>query len=558
MYLELGSCCGDSTGVRKYITTSYNYFGGITPVGYTTVIAGCCWEVLGQGGGGADGNIGGDYIINTDCATCILENPCTVAVYNLTPCAGCCGFIQDIDVNIPCGVSASSYTGKFVSVGGCCYQMSYLNLGGIGSNYVIYGSCPACQAVYPCPTPSPSVTPTNTLTPTRTLTPTNTLTPTITPTKTPTLTPTLTPTNTLTPTITPTKTPTLTPTLTPTRTPTSAAATPTPTPSMNLESLQLDSCCNINGIIDTIYVNVQSGWFGGGQVGWTIYTNNCCYSIVGYGGSGQNGFRDVNEFSAQDCVGCLTEHPCLCVRVVATKCPTDNHAGCEEEIDININVPCGVGVDYHAYLDGKSIIYNGCCYTITTVNAPCNGDPVEYSGPYANCDECVAANPFDCVCRTYRVVYNAPKEMYPGDIYYQDCNGNNQTVPYSWIEQQTDYVDICACQGTVTVDYEDPGQYSITIQDMDCIINSGCTCHEVFFDNIDYGNSDNQTLYVRVQECDGSWNLRAITNTGVTNICIQNIWTHAYSIYILVGGNISAAPFSFVNNTGTPCSGTNC
>ena len=327
---------------------------------------------------------------------------------------------------------------------------------------------------------------------------------------------------------------------------------------MNVESLQLDSCCNINGIIDTIYVNVESGWFGGGQVGWTIYTNNCCYSIVGFGGSGQNGFRDVSEFSAQDCTGCLTQHPCLCVHVVATKCPTENHAGCDGEIDININVPCGVGVDYHTYLDGKSINYNGCCYTITQSSTPCNGDPVAYSGPYVNCDECVAANPFDCVCHTYRVTYSQPKNLYPGDINYQDCNGNNQTVPYSWIEDQTDYVDICACQGTVTVDYPDPYKYSITIEDLDCIINSGCTCHEVFFDNIDYGNSDNQTLYVRVQECDGSWNLRAITSIGVTNICIQNIWPYAYPIYILVGGNISAAPFSFVNNTGAPCSGTNC
>jgi hypothetical protein len=516
----------------------YFYSGTIT-------ISGCCWTILGVGGNGADGFYPSSAIEPIDCETCKDTTPCIVAKYDVVPCAECCGSAQQIDVELPCGVNPADYVGKFLAHIDCCYQIvTYVSSVATGSPYFIYNTCPACQIEYPCPTPTPTVTPTLTLTPTNTLTPTRTITPTPTITPTRTITPTLTPTRTITPTLTPTITPTRTITPTPTR-------TPTPTPSMGVVSLQLDSCCIINGIQDTIYVNVESGWYDSSQIGWTIYINDCCYSIISQGGDGTYGFVDYNLFTSDDCGVCVNTHPCNCAQITADLCILNECPNCDLSISIGVQIPCGE--DAMTYLLHKSINYNGCCYEINGVITPCITSPEMYIGPYVSCDQCVAVNPCpECVCKTYNVVY--PNNNAGGDITYTDCsNGLTQTVPYSWIQNQTDYVDVCACDGTVSAQ-----STQITESSANCTINTGCTCHEVFFDTTDATASDDNTLYVRVQECDGSWNTRTFNTSGTHTMCIMNLWSYANSIYILVGGNISVAPFSFVNNTGASCSGTNC
>ena len=162
--------------------------------------------------------------------------------------------------------------------------------------------------------------------------------------------------------------------------------------------------------------------------------------------------------------------------------------------------------------------------------------------------------PFSCNCYTYNITYNnlIPMGPFTGDIIYQDCSGNTQTIPYEWIGDKGS-VDICACEGTVTVDYPDPSYYTIDITTYSCTINSQCTCHRVYFDSRDYSASDNGRLYVRVQECDGSWNTRTISTTGDTFICIMNLWAYDNPFYILVNGVKTNPSYSGIDNLNTRC-----
>jgi hypothetical protein len=150
-----------------------------------------------------------------------------------------------------------------------------------------------------------------------------------------------------------------------------------------------------------------------------------------------------------------------------------------------------------------------------------------------------------------------------GDVTYTDClNGNQETIPYSWIQGQTDLIFVCACFGSVIVDWNDPNDYRILQTANECTLNQDCTCYEVTITQQDLDDSQTNTVYLRVQECDGSWSTRTFSTAGVFNICIMNLWsvsggTSPY-IYILQGGNITPVSSSTATTSGFPCSGTIC
>jgi hypothetical protein len=150
-----------------------------------------------------------------------------------------------------------------------------------------------------------------------------------------------------------------------------------------------------------------------------------------------------------------------------------------------------------------------------------------------------------------------------GDVTYTDClTGNQSSIPYSWIQGQTDAIFVCACFDTVVVQWNDPNDYSITQTSAECTLNQFCTCYEVTIDQQDLNDSQDNTVYLRVQECDGSWTTRTFNTAGPTNICIMNLWSvsggTSLSMYILQGGNITAVSFSTATTSGFPCSGTIC
>jgi hypothetical protein len=92
---------------------------------------------------------------------------------------------------------------------------------------------------------------------------------------------------------------------------------------------------------------------------------------------------------------------------------------------------------------------------------------------------------------------------------------------------------------------------------MECDLNQDCTCHDVTIDQQDIQNSDDNKVYLRVQECDGSWNTRTFAGAGSFIICIMNLWSvsggTSWDMYILVGGNITLVTFSTVTDLGTGC-----
>jgi hypothetical protein len=152
-----------------------------------------------------------------------------------------------------------------------------------------------------------------------------------------------------------------------------------------------------------------------------------------------------------------------------------------------------------------------------------------------------------------------------GDITYTDClTGNQSLIPFDWYQNQTDTIFVCACENTVTIaGYNEGGDYGLTQTSQECTLNQLCTCHTVFIDQSDINASQTQEVYLRVQECDGSWATRIFNLAGTTNICIMNLWSVSgtpivLDLYILQGGNITAVSFSTVINLNTPCSGLNC
>jgi len=146
-----------------------------------------------------------------------------------------------------------------------------------------------------------------------------------------------------------------------------------------------------------------------------------------------------------------------------------------------------------------------------------------------------------------------------GDITYTDClTGNQSLIPFDWYQNQTDTIFVCACENTVTIaGYNDPGDYSVTQTETECTLNQSCTCYEVTIDQNDINMSQTQEVYLRVQECDGSWATRIFNLAGTFNICIMNLWsvsgTPSLDLYILQGGNPSVANFSTVTNLTFPC-----
>jgi hypothetical protein len=151
-----------------------------------------------------------------------------------------------------------------------------------------------------------------------------------------------------------------------------------------------------------------------------------------------------------------------------------------------------------------------------------------------------------------------------GNITYTDClTGNQSLIPFDWYQGQTDTIYVCACINSVTIaGYQEGSDYSLTQTSAECTLNQLCTCHTVTVNQQDLDNSQDNTVYLRVQECDGSWTTRTFNTAGTTNICIMNLWslsgTPSLSMYILQGGNISTAPNSTVTNISSPCSGTMC
>ena len=151
-----------------------------------------------------------------------------------------------------------------------------------------------------------------------------------------------------------------------------------------------------------------------------------------------------------------------------------------------------------------------------------------------------------------------------GNITYTDClTGNQSTIPFDWYLDQTDEINVCACQNTVTIaGYNNPGDYTVTQTSAECTLNQLCTCHTVTINQQDLDNSQDNTVYLRVQECDGSWATRTFNTAGTFNICIMNLWDvsggTSLDFYILTGGVTTAVSFSTITNTSSPCSGLNC
>jgi hypothetical protein len=169
---------------------------------------------------------------------------------------------------------------------------------------------------------------------------------------------------------------------------------------------------------------------------------------------------------------------------------------------------------------------------------------------------------FSCSCRTYRIlIFNGSMT---GNITYTDClTGNQSSIPFDWYEDQTDEINVCACLNTVTIaGYNEGSDYGLTQTAVECTLNQNCTCYEVTIDQQDLNNSQNNTVYLRVQECDGSWSTRTFSTSGTTNICIMNLWSvsgaPSLSMYILQGGNITAVSSSTATNSSSPCTGTIC
>jgi hypothetical protein len=151
-----------------------------------------------------------------------------------------------------------------------------------------------------------------------------------------------------------------------------------------------------------------------------------------------------------------------------------------------------------------------------------------------------------------------------GNITYTDClTGNQSSIPFDWYEDQTDEINVCACPNTVTIaGYNEGSDYGLTQTAVECTLNQDCTCYEVTIDLQDLNDSQDNTVYLRVQECDGSWSTRTFSTAVGFNICIMNLWsvsggTSPY-IYILQGGNITPVSSSTATDSTIPCSGTTC
>jgi hypothetical protein len=150
-----------------------------------------------------------------------------------------------------------------------------------------------------------------------------------------------------------------------------------------------------------------------------------------------------------------------------------------------------------------------------------------------------------------------------GNITYTDClTGNQSSIPFDWYQGQTDAIFVCACFNTVVVNWNEPNDYDITQTSAECTLNQYCTCYQAYIDGFDFNASDDNIVYLRVQECDGSWVTRFWDVAGTYNICIMNLWdvsgNPSLSMYILQGGNPSPVGYSTITNLNTPCSGTIC
>ena len=135
--------------------------------------------------------------------------------------------------------------------------------------------------------------------------------------------------------------------------------------------------------------------------------------------------------------------------------------------------------------------------------------------------------------------------------------------PFDWYLDQTDEINVCACVNTVTIaGYQEGRDYGVNQTANECTLNQDCTCYEVNITQQDIDNSQTNTVYLRVQECDGSWSTRTFTSPGTTNICIMNLWSvssgTSLAFYILQGGTITPVSSSTATTSGFPCSGTIC
>jgi len=170
-----------------------------------------------------------------------------------------------------------------------------------------------------------------------------------------------------------------------------------------------------------------------------------------------------------------------------------------------------------------------------------------------------APPPFSCPggCRTYRILIFNPSMT--GNITYTDClTGNQSSIPFDWYQGQTDTIYVCACLNSVTIaGYQEGSDYGLSQTAVECTLNQDCTNYEVTIDQQDIDNSQDNTVYLRVQECDGSWSTRTFTSPGTTNICIMNLWSvsgaPSLSMYILQGGNITPVSSSTATDSGVPC-----
>jgi hypothetical protein len=338
----------------------------------------------------------------------------------------------------------------------------------------------------------------------------------------------VTPTNTITPTNTATPTNTQTPTITPTVTPT--------TPSY---LYTFDDCCTpgnqvLFNILGNVSINISPP---------NTYTiDGYCYTAI----DGPNPYdslyptKTIVDQVYDDCNECLVENPCP--SPTPTKTPTPTQTPTKTPTPTITRTPTN---------------------TPTPTKTPTTPTPTK-TPTQTPTGTPAAPPPFSCPggCRTYRILIFNPSMT--GNITYTDClTGNQSSIPFDWYQGQTDTIYVCACLNSVTIaGYQEGSDYGLSQTAVECTLNQDCTCYEVTIDQQDLDNSQDGTVYLRVQECDGSWTTRTFNTAGATNICIMNLWSvsgaPSLSMYILQGGNIAPVSSSTVINLTTPCSGTMC
>ena len=414
----------------------------------------------------------------------------------------------------------------------------------------------------PTNTPTLTSTGTSTLTPTLTSTigltptstPTLTETPTLTATSTPTLTSTNTPTLTQTPTLTSTSTPTLTatntPTLTATNTPTlTSTSTSTQTPTLTATSTPTLTSTSTPTLTSTPTPTLTTP---------SDFCFECSVEQVAYPSTecpGYNDTEDVYTCIFKDSTGTQINSPTNFDIFISG---TTNYPGGVSPYSGITSVNTGnssvtFSVLTYSTLNGSPACPCPCETTITIDSNSLSA--INISGGY-NITQCLQPTPTPTPTAT-------PTLTTP-EIVYCHLADNIAGLESCIIE----YIN-CVTQEITTYTVNAGASYSFcttqVISDscnivqassdpcVDCVCPQQpiCNCLSIVFSEMDYGNSDDGTLYVNAIPCSGGTSqLFTFSMYGnITANCVQSVINY----YILMGGNQEVPPTSTVTLSGTSC-----